>query len=182
MMYKKASDLRAPKLRWIVELAIFAMLGTLMFVSKLVMSLLPNIHIVGVLTVVYTIVFRKKALIPIYVYVFLELFDVGSFLWWVPNLYIWLILWGLAMLIPKRTPLPVAAVLCVIICGFHGFAYGTLWAPVQAVMFSLSFEQMLTWIAFGLPFDITHGISNLALGTLIIPLSVALRSALKSIR
>ena len=36
-MHKKASDLRAPKLRWIVELAIFAMLGTLMFVSKLVM-------------------------------------------------------------------------------------------------------------------------------------------------
>lgn len=182
MMYKKTSDLRAPKLRRIVELAIFAMLGTLMFVSKLAMSMLPNIHIVGVLTVVYTLVFRKKALIPVYVYVFLELFDFGFSPWWLPNLYIWLILWGLTMLIPKNLPIYATAIAAVIVCGFHGFAYGTLWAPGQALVLGFDFNQTLMWIVQGIPYDVTHGISNLSLGTLIVPLAVALRSALRYIR
>ena len=47
------------KLR-IREMAVFAMLGTLMYVSKVIMEMLPNIHLVGILTVVYTIVYRKK--------------------------------------------------------------------------------------------------------------------------
>ena len=37
------------KLR-IREMAVFAMLGTLMYVSKIIMEMLPNIHLVGILT------------------------------------------------------------------------------------------------------------------------------------
>ena len=48
------------------------MLGTLMFVSKIVMELLPNIHLLGMLTMLYTVVFRRKALVPIYVYVLIN--------------------------------------------------------------------------------------------------------------
>ena len=44
-------------------MAIFAMLGAIMFVSKLVMEFLPNVHLVGALLVVYTVVYRTKALI-----------------------------------------------------------------------------------------------------------------------
>ena len=51
------------------ETVIFAMLGALMYASKIVMEALPNIHLLGMFTIVFTIVFRKKALIPIYVYV-----------------------------------------------------------------------------------------------------------------
>lgn len=178
-MFYHVSDLRAPKMKKLIELAIFAMLGTVMFVSKLLMSALPNIHIVAVLAVTYTLIFRVKALIPIYVYVFLELLDYGFTLWWVPNLYMWAIIWGLAMLIPSKTPIPVAAVISVIVCGFHGFAYGIMWAPAQAILMGYDFNQMLTWIGFGLPYDAIHGVSNLTLGTLVIPLATAIRSALR---
>ena len=48
------------------------MLGTIMFCSKIIMELLPNIHLLGMLTMTYTLVFRKKALLPIYIYVILN--------------------------------------------------------------------------------------------------------------
>ena len=36
------------------ETCIFAMLGAVMFASKIIMEALPNIHLLGVLTVTYT--------------------------------------------------------------------------------------------------------------------------------
>ena len=48
------------------ETAIFAMLGSVMYASKMVMEILPNVHLLGVFTIAYTIVYRKKALYPIY--------------------------------------------------------------------------------------------------------------------
>ena len=76
------------------ELVLFAMLGMVMFVSKIVMEFLPNIHLLGMLTMVYTIVFRTKALIPIYVYVFVNGLYAGFAMWWVPYLYVWTVLWA----------------------------------------------------------------------------------------
>jgi energy-coupling factor transport system substrate-specific component len=142
-----------------------------MFVSKIVMEALPNIHLLGTLTMTYTVVYRKKALIPLYVYVFLNGLYAGFSLWWVPYLYIWTILWALTMLLPKRMPTPVAAVVYPLLCALHGFAYGTLYAPAQALMFGLNLQQTLAWIAAGIPFDITHGIGNFFAGMLVLPLS-----------
>ena len=55
-----------------LEMCIFALLGALMFGSKKLMEALPNIHLLGLLTMVSTVVFREKALVPIYLYVVLE--------------------------------------------------------------------------------------------------------------
>ena len=160
-------------------MAVFAMLGTLMFCSKLLMELLPNIHLLGMFTVLFTVVFRAKALIPIYINVFLTGLY-GSFnLWWVPYLYLWLILWGVAMLLPRQMPRRVAAVVYPAICALHGLLYGTLYAPAQALMFGLDFRAMLAWIATGIPFDLLHAVANLATGLLILPLAELLRRILK---
>lgn len=161
------------------ELALFAMLGTLMFCSKIIMELLPNIHLLGMFTMVYTLVFRKKALIPIYISVLLTGLYGGFAPWWLPYLYIWTILWGVTMLLPRDMPVKVACAVYPIVCCLHGLAYGTLYAPAQALMFGLNFEQMLAWIAAGLAFDVLHGIGNLAAGLLIVPLANLLRKLLK---
>ena len=47
------------------------MLGALMMVSDLLMNVIPNVHLIGVMIVVLTVVYRWKALFPIYVYVLL---------------------------------------------------------------------------------------------------------------
>ena len=52
------------------EMALFSMFGALMYVSKLLMEFLPNIHLIGMFIVLLTVLYRKKALIPIYIFVF----------------------------------------------------------------------------------------------------------------
>ena len=151
------------------------MLGTLMFCSKVIMEALPNIHLLGMFTMVYTVAFRKKALIPIYVYVLLNGIYAGFSMWWIPYLYIWTILWAVTMLLPRNIPKKAACVVYPIVCGLHGLAFGTLYAPAQALMFGLNFEQMIAWIVAGLPWDAVHGLGNLAAGVLIVPLSELLK-------
>lgn len=147
------------------------MLGTVMFLSKLLMEFLPNIHLVGTLIVAYTLVYRVKALIPIYVNVFLVGVYAGFNLWWMPYLYIWTVLWGAIMLLPKGMSPRVCAVVCPIIAALHGLLYGTLYAPAQALMFGFGWKQTLVWIGAGLYFDIIHAVGNLVLGMLIYPLT-----------
>lgn len=147
------------------------MLGSLMFCSKVVMEFLPNVHLLGALTIVYTLVFRQKALIPIYINVILIGLYGGFNFWWVPYLYIWTILWAITMLLPKKMPKWLCCIVYPAICCLHGLAYGTLYAPAQALMFHLDFEGMIAWIISGIPFDIIHGIGNLVAGLLIFPLS-----------
>ena len=165
----------------IQEICLFAILGALMFVSKIVMEALPNIHLLGMLTITYTVVFRKKALIPIYVYVLLNGLYAGFNAWWVPYLYIWTVLWGITMLLPKNMPKAVACVVYPILCALHGLFFGALYAPVQALMFNFTFEQTITWIAAGLTFDIIHMIGNFAVGLLILPISVVLKRLVRNI-
>ena len=160
-------------------MAVFAMLGALMFCSKLLMEVFPNIHLLGMLTMTCTVVFRKKALIPLYIYVLLNGLYAGFAVWWLPYLYIWTILWALTMLIPKNASRGVRAVLYPLLCGLHGFAYGTLYAPVQAWVYGMNFDQMIAWILAGIPFDLLHGVGNLCVGLLILPFSELLQKLLK---
>ena len=160
-------------------MVIYAMLGTIMFTSKIIMEVLPNIHLLGTLTVVYTVVLRKKALIPIYVYVFLNGLYGGFSLWWVPYLYIWTVLWGAVMLLPKNMPRKAKRIIFPIVSALHGITYGILYAPAQAIMFGLDFKGMLAWVAAGISFDVIHCVSNFALGFLILPLSELLAKLMK---
>lgn len=161
------------------ELVAFGMLGGVMFISKLVMEFLPNIHLLAMLTVVFTLVFRQKALYPLYVYIALQGVVAGGATWWIPYLYIWTLLWGATMLIPRRTSTVVKGVVGIALCSLHGFLFGVLSAPAYAVMYSMNWETMLGWIAVGIPFDITHGIGNLLAGFLILPMERALNIAKK---
>ena len=155
-------------------MAIFAMLGTLLFCGDILMEWAPNIHFVGALIVVYTVVYRSRALIPLFVYVFLN-GAYGNFgLWWVPYLYIWLPLWGAAMLLPRHMPKWVSVPVYMGVCGLHGLCYGILYAPFQAIAYGYDWQKMLTWIAIGFPFDVIHAVGNLATGTLIVPLVLLL--------
>ena len=106
------------------EMTLFALLGALMYVSKVIMEMLPNIHLLGVFVVAFTLVYRKKALYPIYIYVFLNGFFSGFSVWWIPYLYIWTILWGMVMLLPKNMPKKVRPIVYMLVCSAHGFLFG----------------------------------------------------------
>lgn len=144
----------------------FGMLGAVMYCSKIFMEFLPNVHLLGVFTIAFTLVYRKKALYPIYVYVLLNGLLAGFNMWWIPYLYIWTVLWGVTMLLPKNAP----KIVYVLMCSAHGFLFGTLYAPVQAIMFGLDFKGTIAWIIAGFPYDCIHGVANLCVGILIVPI------------
>lgn len=161
----------------IKEIAVFGMLGGLMYASKMIMELLPNIHLLGVFTIAITVVYRQKALYPIYIFVFISGLLSGFAAWWIPYLYIWTVLWGATMLLPKNMPKKLAPFVYMGLCALHGFLYGTLYAPAQAILFGLDFEAMIAWIVAGLPFDFVHGVSNFFCGILIVPIISAIKLA-----
>lgn len=166
----------------VYELVLFAMLGMVMFVSKIVMEFLPNIHLLGMLTMVYTLTFRAKALIPIYIYVFVNGLYAGFAVWWVPYLYVWTILWAVTMLLPRRMPRWLCYIVYPLVCGLHGLAFGVLYAPAQALFFHLSWDMTVAWVLAGLPFDAIHAAGNVLAGLLIVPLAELLQKLSRTIQ
>lgn len=158
------------------EIIIFALLGVIMFISKLVMEALPNVHLIGAFTIAFTVVYRRKALYPIMVFATLTLIYAGPYMW--PYFYVWTVLWGVTMLLPKKMPEWLAAIVYVVVCGLHGLSFGTLYAPAQALMFGLNFEQTLAWISMGFfTADIPHMCGNLLAGFLVLPIVKILKLA-----
>lgn len=160
----------------------FALLGALMLVSKLALEFLPNVHMLAALTIAYTVVFRKKALYPIYVYVLLNGIVAGFSLWWIPYLYLWTVLWGVTMLLPKNMKPKVAVPVYMVTAALHGFLFGTMYAPAQAIMFGLNFKATISWIIAGLPWDAIHGVSNFFMAILVLPIVKTIRLAQKGVR
>lgn len=162
------------------EMTVFSMLGAIMYASKVIMEIAPNVHLLGAFIVAFTVVYRKKALYPIYIFIFLTGLFNGFNAWWIPYLYIWTVLWAAVMLLPRKLPKMWQPIVYILVSAAHGFLYGTLYAPAQAVMFGLNFEGTIAWIVAGLPWDAIHGVSNFFCGILIVPIISVLRLAEKS--
>ncbi len=155
----------------IVEMCVFSMLGAIMFCSKVLMEALPNIHLLGMFVIVFTLVYRVKALIPIYIYVFLNGLYSGFDLWWFPYLYIWTVLWAVTMIIPKRIPKKATYFIYPVLCAAHGLAFGALYSPAWAIIYRMNFEQTIAWVIAGISYDLLHVVGNLIAGLLIVPLA-----------
>lgn len=164
------------------ETVVFGMLGALMYASKMVMEVAPNVHLLGVFTIAFTVVYRQKALYPIYTYVLLNGIFSGFATWWIPYLYLWTVLWGVTMLLPEKMPKPVRPIVYMSVNACHGFLFGTLYAPAQAILFGYSFKKTIAWIAAGLPWDLVHGVSNFFCGVLIVPVIILLRRLEQNIK
>lgn len=158
------------------DIAVFAMFAALMFASKIAMEALPNIHMIGMFVMVLTVVYRVKALIPIYGYALLLGLLYGfDPVWWPIHLYVWTVLWGVTMLLPKNMPAKFAIWVYPLVCGLFGLSYGVLTAPYCLLTFpmygGLTPKSFVAYVAAGLPFDLMHAIGNFAFGFAVYPLS-----------
>ena len=157
------------------EIILFGIYGTIMYLSKIIMELVPNVHLTGVFVIVFTVAYGAKALYPIYVFVFLTGLFSGFATWWIPYLYIWAVLWGAVMLVPKRKRESLPAFAYMLICALHGLLYGVLYAPAQMILYGMSFEGILAWIVAGLPWDMVHAAGNFFGAVLVRPLISAIK-------
>jgi len=151
------------------------MLGAVMHAAQFALQSVLGVQLMGLFIAAFTLVYRTRALIPIYVWVLLHGAFYG-FMFSIPYLYIWLLPWGLFMLAGKiKLPKKYLTPLYMILSALGGLTFGALYAPFWAITTGLSFKQMLLWIAAGFGTDIGYAISNFAFGVLIIPLSELLK-------
>ena len=170
------SKLISRRIKLLVDLVIFAMLAAVMFSLKVVLAGLPNIEPVSLLVIVYTAVYRVRALIPIYIYVVLEGLLFGFSVYWYGYLYVWTILWLAVMLIPRAAFAvsgkwaAVIAPLIALLSGAFGLAFGLLMAPPQVYYFGFSLDKIWAWVLAGIPYDVAHACGNFAFGFAALPL------------
>jgi energy-coupling factor transport system substrate-specific component len=84
------------------------------------------------------------------------------------------------MLLPKKMSPKAAVIVYATVCSLHGFLFGILYAPAQAIMFGLDFKGLITWISAGAIFDTVHGVSNFFAGLLVLPMAKLLKRIDKS--
>ena len=60
-----------------------ALLSAILYVSKVALEFLPNVELVSLLTVLYTLVFGKEAFLIVTVFNLFELIQWGFGTWWV---------------------------------------------------------------------------------------------------
>jgi len=159
------------------DITVFAMLSTILFLSRFGLQWLPGVHPMAMIIAAMTLVYRVRALIPLYSYILLDGVLHGFSMWWMPYLYIWLTLWAAFMLLGRlKLNRKVQVPLYMFVCALHGLSFGLMYAPAQALMFGFNFQTTIAWIMAGLPFDIVHAIANFVVASMIIPLSTLLKN------
>lgn len=143
------------------ELALYAMLGALLFGLKMALAALPNIEPVSLLIMLYAVCFGWKSLFAVYLYIFLEIAIWGIGLWNIAYFYIWLILFIVARLFSRMQSRLGWAVLS----GSFGLFFGGFCSLVYWAVGGWAFA--LSWWIAGIPMDLLHGTGNFVLALIL---------------
>ena len=107
------------------ELVRDAFLAAILLVLQVSLSWLPNVELVSLLLILYTLVFRRHVWFILYVFVILEGLIYGFGLWWFSYLYVWAILCGSVFLMGwNGKPRSISAAL---LAGIFGMLFVKHW-------------------------------------------------------
>lgn len=135
-------------------MVLFGVLGAMTFAAKYMMSFLPNIEPVSLCVMLYAVVFGKKWVYPVYLYVAMEILFYGLGLWNLNYLYTWAVLAVAAHCLRKmESPLGWA-----LLSGSFGMLFGALCAPVDVFIGGFGYAAA-KWVS-GIPFDVAHCAGN----------------------
>ena len=135
-----------------------ALLSAILYVSTVALEFLPNVELVSLLTVLYTLVFGKEAFLIVTVFNLFELIQWGFGTWWVSYLYVWPLLVLITLLLKKI--IKEEFLIWSVVSGLFGLIFGSLFAIVYLPVdpaYALAY-----WIS-GLPWDVWHGVCNFVL-------------------
>lgn len=146
----------------IKDIVTIGMLSALLIAVQVFLAFLPNVELVSLLIILFTLLLRKRTLLIIMTFILLEGFIYGFGLWWMNYLYIWFVLYFITRIFKKEQ----SPFFWAMIAGAFGLTFGALCSIPYLFMgwFNGSFQTgihsaIAYWIS-GIPFDITHGISN----------------------
>jgi energy-coupling factor transport system substrate-specific component len=137
------------------DIALIGMMSAIMITAQVALSFLPNIELVSMLIILYTLIFGWRALYIIYVFVAVEGLIYGFGLWFINYLYVWTVLFVLVLLLRKLN----SAFLWAVISGLYGLCYGAL-CSIPYFITGGPASGFAYWVQ-GVPFDLLHGAGNL---------------------
>ena len=141
----------------LLRLCLTAMMGVLLVASKEALAFLPNVELVTLLVVLFTLTFGWSALGGVAVFLLLEGLFYGFGFWWVMYLYIWPLLVLLTCLLRflKR------AWQWALVAGIYGLCFGALCSLFYVTMWD--FPKIISWVIAGFYFDCIHAAGNFIL-------------------
>ena len=152
------------------DIALIGVMIATLEVAKLAMSYLPNIELVTLLIILYTLFFGKRIYYALAAFILIEGCLFGFGIWWFMYLYIWPILAILTNIFRKQQSVCVWS----ICSGVYGVFYGALCSITY--IFISGVKGAFAWWVAGIPFDIIHCVSNFVLCmVLFIPLRKVMR-------
>ncbi len=126
--------------------------------SKLALDLLPNVEVVTLLFIVYTIFYGRKTILVAIGFTAIECVLKGVNVWSFMYLYIWPLLIMIVFYANKRK---VGYMFYCILSGFFGLFFGMLCSIPY--LFIGGWHMAVTWWVAGIPYDIIHCGSNFVL-------------------
>lgn len=139
------------------DIALIGVMIATIETAKLAMSFLPNIELVTLLIILYTLTFGKRILLVIPAFVLIEGCLYGFGIWWIMYLYVWPLLAALVWLFRKNGSVWFWSI-------FSG-AFGLLFGALCAIpyFFIGGAKAAFTWWVAGIPYDLVHCVSNAVL-------------------
>lgn len=152
----------------VYDIVLIGMMVATLEAAKIALSFLPNIELVSLLIILYTLFFGRKTIFAVYTFILLEGILYGFGIWWFSYLYIWPILTFLTYRFRKHTK----SLFWALLSGVYGLAFGALCAIPY--VFLSGFPAAASYWIMGIPFDIAHCVGNFVLAQLLFqPLSRA---------
>lgn len=138
------------------DVVLIGILSATITAGKLALSFIPNVEIVTLLFMAYTIVFGyKKTLLISIVFTTTEIFIYGFNTW----LLVYYFIWPMLIIITKLTSKKVKSEYGYAIIGaIFGYAFGFFAAVGESLFYGVAYG--LTYWIRGLLFDLVHGTSN----------------------
>ena len=148
--------------REILLFGFFSAILVIVQVAKaLIAPFLPNIELVSLFIIVFTLVLEKKVFYIIYVFVLVEGTVFGFDIWWFSYLYIWSIL-AVAVLIFRKIEKPF---FWAIVSGVYGLLFGALTAI--PTLFIGGIGMAVSYWVNGIIFDFLHCAGNVIAAALL---------------
>lgn len=136
-------------------------MGAILVVAQVSLSFLPNIELVSLLLIVFTLCIGRYVLAPLYVFVLVEALIYGFTMWVVNYLYVWPLLCLLVYVFRRqRSPLFWA-----LFSGIFGLCFGALCALPYLFIGGPS-SAFAYWVS-GLYFDLLHCAGNFGVALLL---------------
>lgn len=140
------------------KLTRIALLSAILYVSKVILDFLPNVELVSLFVILFSLVFGRETLLIVTVFNLFQIIQWGLGTWTISYLYVWPLLCLLTLLLKKI--IKEEFIIWSIFSGCFGLIFGSLFALVYIPVdpaYALSY-----WIS-GLPWDVWHAVWNFVL-------------------